>query len=312
VSNLQTCKPNLIIPGVMKAGTTSLFYYLSSHPKIFAPKVKEINYFIEPNFSRTEYSAYLDNFRNCTDSYKYSIDVSPRYFFDGSDVAKRIYANLGSTKILIILRNPADLFYSYYKHLKKIGRLAQDTNYQEFALRCLSYFEEDKNLNIQNENERKREFALSTAVSRGIYVTQLREWQKVFPKTMKICFMEEMKANPIAFMSDICSWLDLDSSFYTSFNFRNQNKAYTPKRLYLHNIAVNTSKFLPFSESSFIRELLYRVYRKMNSANNIEEEDKKTRSQLIELYKPYNNELFSYLEEEGYSQFPSWLCKHSS
>ncbi len=37
--------PNLIIAGVGKAGTTSLFWYLSQHPGICASDVKEIQYF---------------------------------------------------------------------------------------------------------------------------------------------------------------------------------------------------------------------------------------------------------------------------
>ncbi len=37
--------PNLVVAGVPKAGTTSLYAYLAQHPDVFAPKTKEIYYF---------------------------------------------------------------------------------------------------------------------------------------------------------------------------------------------------------------------------------------------------------------------------
>ena len=37
--------PHFIIVGAMKAGTTSLFYYLSQHPELFASIRKEVSYF---------------------------------------------------------------------------------------------------------------------------------------------------------------------------------------------------------------------------------------------------------------------------
>jgi hypothetical protein len=39
------CKPNFLIIGAVKAGTTSLHSYLSQHPEIFMPQRKELRYF---------------------------------------------------------------------------------------------------------------------------------------------------------------------------------------------------------------------------------------------------------------------------
>ena len=38
--------PNFIIIGAMKAGTSSLAHYLRSHPEIFIPVKKELNYYL--------------------------------------------------------------------------------------------------------------------------------------------------------------------------------------------------------------------------------------------------------------------------
>jgi hypothetical protein len=37
--------PNFLIVGVPKAGTTSLYKYLSQHPDVYVPKIKEPHYF---------------------------------------------------------------------------------------------------------------------------------------------------------------------------------------------------------------------------------------------------------------------------
>jgi len=38
-------KPNFLIIGAQKCGTTSLFYYLSQHPQLNLPAIKEIHFF---------------------------------------------------------------------------------------------------------------------------------------------------------------------------------------------------------------------------------------------------------------------------
>ena len=40
-------KPNFIIAGFPKCGTTSLFHYLKQHPEIFMPKQKELHFFTQ-------------------------------------------------------------------------------------------------------------------------------------------------------------------------------------------------------------------------------------------------------------------------
>ena len=37
--------PNFLIVGAAKAGTTSLYYYLKEHPKIYLPEKKELRFF---------------------------------------------------------------------------------------------------------------------------------------------------------------------------------------------------------------------------------------------------------------------------
>jgi hypothetical protein len=38
-------KPNFLIIGAMKSGTTALYYYLAQHPQVYMSPVKEPNFF---------------------------------------------------------------------------------------------------------------------------------------------------------------------------------------------------------------------------------------------------------------------------
>ena len=50
---LENYLPSFLIIGAQKAGTTSLYYYLSQHPYIEPPKYrKEINYFEKRYYSK--------------------------------------------------------------------------------------------------------------------------------------------------------------------------------------------------------------------------------------------------------------------
>ena len=45
--------PNFIIAGVNKAGTTSLFSYLASHPEVTRSSVKETCYFLPVRYGKS-------------------------------------------------------------------------------------------------------------------------------------------------------------------------------------------------------------------------------------------------------------------
>jgi hypothetical protein len=45
-------KPNFIIMGFPKCGSTALHYYLDAHPEIYMPNQKELHYFTQPYISK--------------------------------------------------------------------------------------------------------------------------------------------------------------------------------------------------------------------------------------------------------------------
>ena len=63
-------KPNFLIVGAAKSGTTSLFHYLRQHPAVFMPDFKEPQYFVHSKIQGrlhkyiTKREDYLNLFRN--------------------------------------------------------------------------------------------------------------------------------------------------------------------------------------------------------------------------------------------------------
>src|SRR6478672_9942638 len=80
---------NLLLAGVGKAGTTSLYWYLSQHPGVCRSTTKETRYFlplstVDADMSGqlpavSEYAAY---FARCRKE-RYRIEATPHYFHGG-------------------------------------------------------------------------------------------------------------------------------------------------------------------------------------------------------------------------------------
>lgn len=129
--------PNLIIAGVGKAGTTSLFSYLSKHPDICTSNIKETHYF-SPLIDDKELQPiddYKKYFCHC-DDHRYILEATPRYFYGGVKVARAIYERLGPIKIILVFRDPVNRLFSFYKHLKGTAWIPKSISFDEYVRLC--------------------------------------------------------------------------------------------------------------------------------------------------------------------------------
>jgi len=108
--------PNLFIPGAPKSGTTSLYFWLSQHPQIYFPSIKEPHFFAEDLNIRIiiDKKSYFDLYKiNSSSNIKYLGDASTFYLY--SKVAiKKIETSIPNPLYIVCLRNPVDLVYSFY------------------------------------------------------------------------------------------------------------------------------------------------------------------------------------------------------
>ncbi|WP_299160577.1 sulfotransferase domain-containing protein [uncultured Eudoraea sp.] len=121
-------KPNLFILGAPKCGTTFLFETFKRHPRIFLPRIKELNYFSFYQLKIHSYykdlktkslNKYLRYYKKAK-SETYLVDASVSYFtFD--EVPKAIKEFNSEAKIIFMVRNPYKRAFSHYLMDKRMG-----------------------------------------------------------------------------------------------------------------------------------------------------------------------------------------------
>jgi len=115
----QSRQPDFLILGFPKCGTTSLYAYLASHPNVLPAITKEILYFTHSTTKNIEY--YLAHFPCITDAKYITGEASPSYIMF-PNIAQRVFNWFPNIKLIILLRNPADRTISSYYHRFKYLR----------------------------------------------------------------------------------------------------------------------------------------------------------------------------------------------
>jgi hypothetical protein len=113
-------RPNVILAGAQKCGTTSLCRFLAKHPHCLVTEPKEPHFFSRAeNISRLyRYDRY---FRAARGAHRVFVDGSTSYMADPA-VAPRIFACLGGgVRIIFVLRDPSARAYSGLIHMAKRG-----------------------------------------------------------------------------------------------------------------------------------------------------------------------------------------------
>ncbi len=119
-------RPNFIIAGAPKCGTTALSEYLREHPNVFVSTPKEVHYFSTDmpghGVAKTE-RAYLELFADVGPEHRAVGEASVWYLYS-TEAARNIRAFAPDMKLLVMLRNPADLTYSM--HSQSLYNLWED------------------------------------------------------------------------------------------------------------------------------------------------------------------------------------------
>ena len=213
--------PDFFVVGVVRSGTTSLYYYLDQHPCIMKSAYDELGFF-DSNFD-LGWNWYKSLFPTIMQKKKIekrngkflTFDDTPFYVYN-STVVKRIKKNFPDTKIIIIFRNPIDRAYSNYFLGVNGGK-----EKREFV----DLIEEEIRLITSRNRQVLFDETLSeTYLGRGLYAEQLKVWFNEFPKdSVKIIKSEEFAEKTQDVMLDIFQFLDLPE--YKISNIEKKNVA---------------------------------------------------------------------------------------
>lgn len=253
---------NLFIVGAAKAGTTSLYNYLSQHSQVFFPLVKEPNYYsraeahnpnayVKPRAGKFYHNkiikdekVYYSLFQE-TQNFKVVGDASPSYLWD-TESAQKIHNDFPNAKIIILLRDPVQRAYSQFLMDLKDGNQSE-TDF-------LKALNEDKNSesNIWGKSHLYEEL--------GLYYKQVKQYIDVFSMDqVKIIIYEDFINNTREVLSDILRFLNLNVQELATIDFNKTYNPYTePKNVFAKQILQIKNKlgFIKRLVPSFIKNYL--------------------------------------------------------
>ena len=243
--------PNLYIVGAPKAGTTSLYHYLSQHPDIAIPD-KEPRFFIKDSIQNISEAdpikpyllrssvldelAYTNLYANKSEKIK--CDASTQYLYHHDEVITKIkqLKDIRSPKILILLRNPVERAFSNYSH--------------NFS----TYENLDFKHALEKESERISKGFNSFWHYKGLstYAESVKAYKDAF-KHVKVVFFEDFVKDIDKSLVDIFDFLEVDSNFKVSHFMINKKSTGAPKSKKLNTILQSSSKF------SIIKKILHKT-----------------------------------------------------
>lgn len=239
-------KPNFVIVGAAKAGTTSLRYYLAQHPAIFMSDSKEPEYFAYKDtgaefsgpgdkeahglvVSRAEdYDRLFANAR----SDQIAGEASTIYLYNHA-AARNMAEFNPEMKIIAVLRNPTDRAWSHFVYL--MNQLARwgVKDYERYAnfRDCV----EQEAARIKANWGPDWHFC-----ERGRYLEQLRRIFECFPrKQVKVFLYDDLKRDALGVVKEIIRFLGVDDRFEpdvaTRLNVARQKGI--PRETFLHRVS---------------------------------------------------------------------------
>ncbi|MGB3221272.1 MAG: sulfotransferase domain-containing protein [Desulforhopalus sp.] len=196
-------KPNFLIVGAAKCGTTSIFEYIRSHPEVYMPSCKEVSYYAGRrdgySFSFEEYLSYFSKAK----SQKRIGEASGAYLYSESAPLKIIDTLGKEIKIIMILRNPPDMAYSLWAHNKREG-------YENLSFKKAIRQENDR-MNDYTFREHLQTWLYQYAyVDRATYAPQVKRYFDVFgKKNVKVYIYEEFFADTDNSLLDLYDFLEI-------------------------------------------------------------------------------------------------------
>lgn len=303
--------PNLVIAGVNKAATTSLFTYLAHHSAVCGSSIKETNYFMPVAFGEPlpPMETYASYFQACP-TRPYRMEASPRYIFGGVKLAQSIRERLGPVRVVFVLRQPVDRMISYFKHVKRNREIPEGMSCDEYARRALEELPAALARTGACPIDVYQESVFVRGLAQGFYADYLDQWYSVFPDSIKVYFFEDVTDRPATVLRDACQWLEIDPSVYehAEFTWENRSIAHRNHTIYKIGEFVNHTLEPFWRRHTRIKGLARDLYCMLNE-KQVENRDltPECRNELDTVYGPYNERLFRMLTTKGYTRLPHWV-----
>lgn len=193
-------KPDFIIIGAAKSGTTTLYKYLCRHPQIYMSTPKEPDFFsLDQNYTKG-IEWYKSLFEKAKPS-QICGEASTTYsrWHQHPQTAERMAKHLPDVKLIYIMRHPIDRAYSFYAY-----RLRRSQYNREF-LAARDELMEAKT--FEEAIAQQSEF-----IDSSYYLEQIERYLQFYPKeSFLFLLMEDLINYPMDVVTNIFDFVGVDS-----------------------------------------------------------------------------------------------------
>jgi hypothetical protein len=294
--------PDLLVIGVPKAGTGSLFAYLAQHPDVCASSEKETGYFTaaSPN-GRSRPVADYERFFAHRRQERYAMEATPAYCYGGPRVRAAIRETLGAPRLLLILREPAERLWSAYTFQRSLGHLPPEVrSFAAYVAAC----ERERVVHADIHDQ-----GFLKGLSIGMYGAFVPPWVAEFPDLLRVLFFDDLRADPHAVVSGVCRWLGIDREIADTFSYDARNPTVHPRSLAAARGAAMARSIghRLLGRAPGIRRGLRDAYMRLNRGSIGERPSTETLAHLAELHAPSNLATAEALRALGVGRLPGWL-----
>ena len=285
--------PDFMIVGASKAGTTSLFRILASSEAVYMPEKKELNFFSVATRSKKIHEISLDKYKKYFDRAPTGTligEASPSYlWFPG--VSEKIKYFLPAARIVMILRNPVDRFWSDYQYAVFRG-------YHQHELPEILSGRHAENFGWHSP------YAL---IQKGRYANQVASYLDAFGKeNVFIALFDDFVSAPVSVAQSVMEFIGSDARVDERSTWHNLGRTVRSRRLASARPLVTTSRLLarlPRSWRTFVDDR----YLAVNSKPGKVQIPNPVRAQLLEIYAEDIEKLSSLLSRD----LSSWLTPNT-
>lgn len=284
-------KPDFIIIGAAKAGTTSIYRYLARHPGIFMSEPKEPTYFARDERFRLGEAWYLSLFKNARPN-QLCGEASTNYtnWPLYRDTVARMSELVPNAKLIYIMRHPVDRAYSHYIQL--IQNIRTDNPDYKFDKTFEQHIRIDESV-IQSSN----------------YMLQIKQYLERFPRDqMLFLLFDDFVKDPLQIMRQIATFLGVDPGFdflgdgEIKENLNKDKDGWLIRsRLTAPFKALPGGQFIANHLPLSVRDGIYSLLRRLPHRERIEADyippkmRPETRAQLLDYFKQPNAQLAQFL-----------------
>lgn len=205
----MSIKPDYLIIGTMKGGTTALNDFICKHPDVARSIQKEIHYFsLYPDKGMEWYLSHFPEKNN-----RIIGEASPTYF----DVAytqaipRLIHEFKHDIKLILIIRDPLERAVSHYYHLKNINKINSiiETDINDFF---------DKPYESMLRQASEAEFYLHQIIDFSLYARKYLNFKSMFGLDQILTIGAwTLRSNPKETMNLVFDYLGLDRYYDPEF-----------------------------------------------------------------------------------------------